>query len=89
MIRRPLRPLARILQARSQGADPDLIEAEERAARLAEAHRAERKKASPIASSSPTVTRARASPRPPRRCQALGSSLSRLPSTWSTSAIPA
>lgn len=45
MIRRPLRPLARILQARSQGADPDLIEAEERAARLAATHRAERKKA--------------------------------------------
>ena len=29
MIRRPLRPLARILSARAEGADPDLIEAEE------------------------------------------------------------
>lgn len=45
MIRRPLRPLARILSARAEGADPDLIEAEERAARLAERHRAERVKA--------------------------------------------
>ncbi len=45
MIRRPLRPLARILTARAQGSDPDLIEAEERAARLAERHRTERVKA--------------------------------------------
>ena len=45
MIRRPLRPLARILSARAQGKDPDLIEAEERAARLAARHRAERQKA--------------------------------------------
>ncbi|MBB5223815.1 cell division protein FtsI (penicillin-binding protein 3) [Amaricoccus macauensis] len=45
MIRRPLRPLARILRARAEGQDPDLVEAEERAARLAERHRAERAKA--------------------------------------------
>jgi cell division protein FtsI (penicillin-binding protein 3) len=45
MIRRPLRPLARILTARAQGADPNLVEAEERAARLAERHKAERAKA--------------------------------------------
>ena len=45
MIRRPLRPLARILTARAEGRDPDLVEAEERAARLAERHRAERAKA--------------------------------------------
>ena len=32
MIRRPLRPLARILSARADGENPDLIEAEERAA---------------------------------------------------------
>ena len=45
MIRRPLRPLARILKARAEGKDPNLIEAEERAARLAALHRAERAKA--------------------------------------------
>ena len=45
MIRRPLRPLARILKARAEGKDPNLIEAEERAARLAARHRAERVKA--------------------------------------------
>nr|MBA3326126.1 penicillin-binding protein 2 [Paracoccaceae bacterium] len=45
MIRRPLRPLARILSARAAGRDPDLIEAEERAARLRALHRAERAKA--------------------------------------------
>jgi cell division protein FtsI (penicillin-binding protein 3) len=45
MTRRPLRPLARILKARDEGADPDLVEAEERAARLAARHRAERAKA--------------------------------------------
>ena len=45
MIRRPLRPLARILKARAEGEDPNLIEAEERAARLAARHRAERAKA--------------------------------------------
>ena len=45
MIRRPLRPLARILTARAEGADPNLVEAEERAARLAARHRAERAKA--------------------------------------------
>ncbi|MFI0395492.1 peptidoglycan D,D-transpeptidase FtsI family protein [Paracoccus jiaweipingae] len=36
MIRTPLRPLARILRARDQGADPDAIEAENRALRSAE-----------------------------------------------------
>jgi len=45
MIRRPLRPLARILSARAHGDDPDLIEAEERAARLRARHRAERQRA--------------------------------------------
>ncbi len=45
MIRRPLRPLARILSARAEGKNPDLIEAEERAARLRALHRAERAKA--------------------------------------------
>lgn len=45
MIRRPLRPLARILSARAAGRDPDLIEAEARAARLRALHRAERAKA--------------------------------------------
>ena len=45
MIRRPLRPLARILSARAEGRDPNLVEAEERAARLAAAQRAERAKA--------------------------------------------
>lgn len=45
MIRRPLRPLARVLSARAEGADPNLIEAEERAARLRALHRAERAKA--------------------------------------------
>lgn len=45
MIRRPLRPLARILRARADGEDPNLVEAEERASRLAERHRAERAKA--------------------------------------------
>ncbi|MFO1210872.1 MAG: penicillin-binding protein 2 [Amaricoccus sp.] len=45
MIRRPLRPLARILRARAEGRDPNLVEAEERAARLEAMHRAERAKA--------------------------------------------
>jgi cell division protein FtsI (penicillin-binding protein 3) len=45
VIRRPLRPLARVLSARAEGSDPDLVEAEERAARLAQRHRAERAKA--------------------------------------------
>ena len=45
MIRRPLRPLARILKARAEGKDPNLVEAEERAARLQARHRAERAKA--------------------------------------------
>ena len=45
MIRRPLRPLARILTARAEGTDPNLVEAEERAARLAAMQRAERARA--------------------------------------------
>jgi cell division protein FtsI (penicillin-binding protein 3) len=45
MIRRPLRPLARVLSARAAGANPDLIEAQERAARLAAQRLAERRKA--------------------------------------------
>jgi cell division protein FtsI (penicillin-binding protein 3) len=44
MIRRPLRPLARILSARIQGRDPDQIEAEERAARLRALQVAERQR---------------------------------------------
>jgi cell division protein FtsI (penicillin-binding protein 3) len=44
MIRRPLRPLARILSARIQGRDPDQIEAEERAARLRALQMAERQR---------------------------------------------
>lgn len=45
MIRRPLRPLARILSARAAGTDPNLVEAEERAARMAAQQRADRAKA--------------------------------------------
>jgi len=45
MIRRPLRPLARVLSARAEGKDPNLIEAEARAARLAARHRHERARA--------------------------------------------
>ena len=45
MIRRPLRPLARILSARAEGRDPGQVEAEERAARLRARHRAERARA--------------------------------------------
>lgn len=45
MIRRPLRPLARILSARAEGRDPNQIEAEERAARMRTLERAERQKA--------------------------------------------
>lgn len=45
MIRRPLRPLARILSARAEGRDPNQIEAEERAARMRALERAERSKA--------------------------------------------
>ena len=40
-----MRPLARVLSARAEGSDPNLVEAEERAARLAQRHRAERAKA--------------------------------------------
>jgi cell division protein FtsI (penicillin-binding protein 3) len=45
MIRRPLRPLARILSARMRGQDPDTVEAEERAARLRTMQQAERQRA--------------------------------------------
>jgi cell division protein FtsI (penicillin-binding protein 3) len=45
MIRRPLRPLARILSARARGQDPNLVEAEERAARLSAMQREERQRA--------------------------------------------
>lgn len=45
MIRRPLRPLARILTARAKGENPDIIEAEERAARLRAMQQAERQRA--------------------------------------------
>ncbi len=45
MIRRPLRPLARILSARAEGRDPDQIEAEIRAARQRALHRVERARA--------------------------------------------
>ncbi|MGE4611383.1 MAG: penicillin-binding protein 2 [Paracoccaceae bacterium] len=34
MIRRPLRPIARVLKARESGVDPSIIEAEEKAARM-------------------------------------------------------
>jgi cell division protein FtsI (penicillin-binding protein 3) len=45
MIRRPLRPLARVLSARAAGANPDLIEAQERRARYLVRQAQERKKA--------------------------------------------
>jgi cell division protein FtsI (penicillin-binding protein 3) len=45
MIRRPLRPLARILLARSKGQNPSLVEAEERANRLRHMRIAERQRA--------------------------------------------
>ena len=45
MIRRPLRPLARVLAARRKGENPDVIEAEEKAARLRARHKAERQRA--------------------------------------------
>ncbi len=44
-IRRPLRPLPRILKARAKGVDPDLIEAEERAARLRKQRTREKRRA--------------------------------------------
>ncbi len=44
-IRRPLRPLLRILKARSVGLDPALVEAEERAARLRQQRAAEKRRA--------------------------------------------
>ena len=42
MIRRPLRPIARVLKARETGVDPNLIEAEEKAARMHGQRNAER-----------------------------------------------
>ncbi|MXU65419.1 peptidoglycan D,D-transpeptidase FtsI family protein [Oceanomicrobium pacificus] len=45
MIRRPLRPLARVIDARKKGQDPRLVEAEERAARLRAIRAAERQRA--------------------------------------------
>ncbi|MEM8787614.1 MAG: penicillin-binding protein 2 [Pseudomonadota bacterium] len=45
MIRRPLRPLARIMTARARGENPDRIEAEARAARMRQRHKAERLRA--------------------------------------------
>ena len=45
MIRKPLRPLARILRARETGQDPDAIEAENRAERHAEIQDRARKRA--------------------------------------------
>ena len=45
MIRRPLRPLARILRARVTGEDPDKIEAEARAARMRGKRAAEKRRA--------------------------------------------
>ena len=44
-IRRPLRPLPRILKARAKGVDPDLVEAEERAARLRKQRSREKRRA--------------------------------------------
>ncbi len=44
-IRRPLRPLPRILKAREKGVDPDLVEAEERAARLRQQRAMEKRRA--------------------------------------------
>ncbi|MHA3976578.1 peptidoglycan D,D-transpeptidase FtsI family protein [Halovulum sp. GXIMD14794] len=43
--RRPLRPLARVFSARAKGENPDEIEAEERAARMRDRHKAERQRA--------------------------------------------
>ena len=45
MIRRPLRPLARILRARASGQDPNKIEAEARAARMRGKRAAEKRRA--------------------------------------------
>ncbi len=44
-VRRPLRPLARVFEAREKGENPDTVEAEERAARLRAMHRVERQRA--------------------------------------------
>ncbi len=44
-IRRPLRPLPRILKAREKGVNPDLVEAEERAARLRKQRAREKRRA--------------------------------------------
>ncbi|MEE9454856.1 MAG: penicillin-binding protein 2 [Paracoccaceae bacterium] len=45
MIRRPLRPIAQVLKARAAGDDPDLIEAEAKAARLRHQRNSERRRA--------------------------------------------
>ncbi len=45
MIRRPLRPIARVLKARETGIDPAMIEAEEKAARMRGQRNAERRRA--------------------------------------------
>ncbi len=45
MIRRPLRPIARVLKARESGLDPALIEAEEKAARMRGQRKSERRHA--------------------------------------------
>ncbi len=45
MIRKPLRPIARVLRAREDGVDPAVIEAEAKAARLRKQRKAERRKA--------------------------------------------
>lgn len=44
-VRRPLRPLARVLAARASGENPDRVEHEARAARAQHRHRAERERA--------------------------------------------
>ncbi|MEL6236516.1 MAG: penicillin-binding protein 2, partial [Pseudomonadota bacterium] len=45
MIRRPLRPLAGVIRARSRGENPDLVEAHRRAERLQAARAQERRRA--------------------------------------------
>lgn len=45
MIRRPLRPIAQVLNARASGGDPDMIEAEAKAARLRGQRNSERRRA--------------------------------------------
>ena len=45
MIRRPLRPIAQVLQAREEGVDPAVIEAEAKAARMRKQRNSERRRA--------------------------------------------